>query len=420
MPYLVMRGDRGQVYPLSGTLVRIGRGLDQDIILPHDQSSISRRHAELIHRDGRWHLRDLGSRNGTQLAGKKVEPDVPLPLNDGDIINMGRLELRFVLTDGQLPGQEEEDALVVKSLTATLLADQTRRISDVRLLSPSDQRLALLMRLGEAVGQGPAIPALLKHLLKLVFSSLGPERAYIGIYDQELNQWKHEVSYVDRGKRQAPFARGSKLMEWVLSKGQAYVTGDAQQENGDALRSPTVVRSRVRSAMCSPLLDQSTPIGVLYLDDRERLYAYEEEDLRFVTFLGIFAGAVIASAIRQDLNQRKMLALEQGRSSLVFGNSPAMQKVKEQVLGVAPTQLAVLLLGETGTGKTLLAREIHRRSPPPVTRIPFPFPRPNWQLPARTHRLPSPSAESPESPDGSRPGTPAPSLFPDPSGCRHI
>lgn len=48
---------------------------------------------------------------------------------------------------------------------------------------------------------------------------------------------------------------------------------------------------------------------------------------------------------------------------VIFGRSSAMQEVRESVAGVAGAWVPVLLLGEPGTGKEVIAREIHRRSP---------------------------------------------------------
>jgi|SRR5579859_5899479 len=56
-------------------------------------------------------------------------------------------------------------------------------------------------------------------------------------------------------------------------------------------------------------------------------------------------------------------------SSEIFGNSVAMDKVRDLIARVAPTNAPVLILGETGTGKELVARAIHRNSP----RAPKPF-----------------------------------------------
>jgi pSer/pThr/pTyr-binding forkhead associated (FHA) protein len=57
---------------------------------------ISRRHAALVRYHGATHLLDLHSVNGTYLNGKRLQPDVPHPLNSGDELRFGTLDLRII------------------------------------------------------------------------------------------------------------------------------------------------------------------------------------------------------------------------------------------------------------------------------------------------------------------------------------
>lgn len=72
---------RGQAFDLTsqrGKLVRIGRSRqDTDIVLP--DPAVSRRHAELMFRDGQWILRDVGSANGTFVDELRLQAPTPLP-----------------------------------------------------------------------------------------------------------------------------------------------------------------------------------------------------------------------------------------------------------------------------------------------------------------------------------------------------
>jgi pSer/pThr/pTyr-binding forkhead associated (FHA) protein len=86
---LVSQADRVR-YPLARPVVMLGRALDNDVVL--EDTRVSRYHAELRTRTGRFHLRDLRSTNGTFLNGRPV---VEAPLRAGDIISLGGLELMF-------------------------------------------------------------------------------------------------------------------------------------------------------------------------------------------------------------------------------------------------------------------------------------------------------------------------------------
>jgi len=106
----VLGGARvGASFPVAGRVV-LGRADDCDVCLPH--RSVSRRHARIEERDGRWRLTDLRSRNGTRVNGERVDGAW---LADADELVLGDLLLRFRLDDDEdvvLSGEEDELELV--------------------------------------------------------------------------------------------------------------------------------------------------------------------------------------------------------------------------------------------------------------------------------------------------------------------
>jgi hypothetical protein len=73
--------------------VTIGRDPENDVAFP--SPAVSREHAAVIFRDGRWYLEDRGSFNGTFLNGTRVHPGTPLPLRHYDRIGIGGETLLF-------------------------------------------------------------------------------------------------------------------------------------------------------------------------------------------------------------------------------------------------------------------------------------------------------------------------------------
>jgi hypothetical protein len=76
--------------PLETTLLTIGRGLDNDIVL--EDTRVSRHHAQLRYKTRRFWVTDLGSTNGTFINGERVSEAV---INNGDSLSLGGLELTF-------------------------------------------------------------------------------------------------------------------------------------------------------------------------------------------------------------------------------------------------------------------------------------------------------------------------------------
>jgi pSer/pThr/pTyr-binding forkhead associated (FHA) protein len=79
--------------PKQGEAFIIGRREDCDIMLPYD-SQISRQHARLFKKDGKWYVQDLESRNGTFIGKSKLESAAPL--EPGQMFRVGRTWLRLL------------------------------------------------------------------------------------------------------------------------------------------------------------------------------------------------------------------------------------------------------------------------------------------------------------------------------------
>ena len=80
--------------------VTVGRTSNNDIVL--DDNSVSRFHAWLELGDGGWVIVDAGSRNGTWVAGKKLNAKAPSNLASGVKVRVGVIELTFYSSDGFL------------------------------------------------------------------------------------------------------------------------------------------------------------------------------------------------------------------------------------------------------------------------------------------------------------------------------
>jgi hypothetical protein len=89
-PLLLIDGKRVVISPAGAT---IGRGRASDIVL--DDPNVSRQHAEIRPRGGSWVITDLGSTNGSQLNGRRLEGSEVL--RSGDEIELGASMMTFTL-----------------------------------------------------------------------------------------------------------------------------------------------------------------------------------------------------------------------------------------------------------------------------------------------------------------------------------
>jgi transcriptional regulator with GAF, ATPase, and Fis domain len=130
----------------------------------------------------------------------------------------------------------------------------------------------------------------------------------------------------------------------------------------------------ILSCVLSPLIVRGTPYGFLAIGSRRR-NAFSERDQAFAQQIGFHLSHAITNltayeeirSLKEQLEQENVYLRDEVKASVDFntlvGDSPALQKTLKAIEKVAPTDSTVLITGETGTGKELVAQAIHHLSP---------------------------------------------------------
>jgi Nif-specific regulatory protein len=329
----------------------IGRGLDCHIVLNDPLSS--RVHAIIARRDGAWHIRDAASRNGTYVNGQKADE---AQLIDGCQVKIGTTEFSF----HESPSRPTDVTCVDTALTQTIVRD-----TPVQAGEGVDKFWAAL--------EDPdrARDFLILHQLSLRLLGIEDPDEVVRVA-LELLQHRTAASVVgflwlsDDGELKPkqlfpPDASGkvglSKSLTEVVCRKRHAVWIDNQSVSHN-----TSTLDHFADAMCVPLVHESTTLGALHLYLERGRFTQSDFDVSIS-----LANMLVVALVRA--RQQAILAAKHSRLMAksadfdeLIGDSPPMQRLKNKISRVARASGCVLIRGESGSGKELVARAIHQAS----------------------------------------------------------
>ena len=378
--FLVSRRDDGfgDVYPLhAGTRCTLGRAPTNRVVLRDDLCS--REHAEVFSAEGGWFVRDLGSLNGTHLNGEQLRTDRPLrPLDE---VRVGRTRFVYVDEMGQLPDipkaaparpTEKGDGLEIrKRLGQTRY--QTPTVPNANELAPGTvnahprvappQAVAVLYRLALDMAAAADTTELAALAVDALFRATPAEVAAV----LALKDGRELEVAVHRSRTGGP-ATYHKVSQYVsseaLSSKQA-VLAENVSTNRTLANRDSIAELKVASLICAPILFEEQLLGLLHLYRVSAHGPLNADDLEFTLAVARQLGTVWHKLARQaNLSAENRSLRDQLRhESEIVGRSDPLQKIESQLVRVAETKATVLIRGESGVGKELVARAIHMSSP---------------------------------------------------------
>lgn len=264
-------------------------------------------------------------------------------------------------------------AQVAIAVDNTINFDQSQRYEQE--LREERDRLHLLLEINNLLLSELDYPSLLTSISASLQRHVRHDFASLALFDHDAAELRLLVMYsrtdgisrpdVVLSLDQSPF--GSSFRQRLARVFQRTEINGLSDDAAAALR-----LKDVQTLCCVPLVTRHGEIGTLNMA-RADADPFSDEEITILTQVSVqIAIAVEHAAAYQKIAQRQAELIEEKKYlehevqhdfGEIIGHSPALKALLTAVRTVAPTDATVLLLGETGTGKELIARAIHSLSP---------------------------------------------------------
>ena len=238
-------------------------------------------------------------------------------------------------------------------------------------------RLQVLLDVNNALVSNLALPELFRAVVSVLARVMDHDATSLVLYDPARRVRIRALDFpTGRGllREEMSTALEASPAGRAFASERPYLADRADLERYDSDVIRLLLQEGIQTVCSVPLLAQGRAIGTLNLASR-RENAFRPEDVELL--LQVAGQVAIAvqnalafreiDALKDKLAEEKLYLEEEIRSELNFediiGESPALRKALSQVEMVAQASTTVLVLGETGTGKELIARAIHNLSP---------------------------------------------------------
>ena len=369
---VVRRGlSQGASFESDAELIRLGRAESNDLIVK-DQH-VSGEHASIVDSGQGWVLRDHHSTNGTRiLRGSQVidlatEPGREYLLAHTDQIQLGEPGESAALVEVVVDEEDDDGASIVSERDVEAIREQEQRV-DRELLQ---QLYEASKRLTEALDLEEVIDAVAQEVFRFLTRAT---HVTVALREAAEDGRRQSARYVPLGTRvrgegtpsdAIPITRS--VFKRVVKRRTAVLAADAKAEVGETA---SMMAAQILSTIGVPLWSGEEIIGVLQVDNRASEGLFREGDLDVLALLAQAASQAFSraqlihrlkDAERRQRTENVYLKRREERRRFdgIIGESPAMKHVFEQLRRVVDTRVTVLIEGETGTGKELVASAVH-------------------------------------------------------------
>jgi len=365
--------DKGRKIEIGKQEISIGRDNRNDLVI--NDIHVSSFHGKFIYENGKWFYWDNNSTNGSAV----IRGDEKIVLGLGGTTNACEI------LDGSvvLIGSAKKPVLIGVSLGRTMSSseighalDLVARIQDLekyqKKISEDAVNLGRLYHVLCRLKWDLDLAKVMDSTEEAVFELL-PKATHLclALHDNVTNSFLPMLcSERGKGKTKENFIISNTIILKVIENKAAILVGSAPDEVGET---ESIMGAKILSTMATPLWSGEEIIGVLQVDNRDSAKIFKQDDLYLFLLLARQLSLAIQNALLYEKLQiaekklegeNKYLKGEEEKKRLTFAqcSSKVMAQVYDKAQKVKDTRVTVLIEGETGTGKEILASMIHYTS----------------------------------------------------------
>ena len=324
--------DAGKVIPLEGDRIVFGRHPSCAVIL--EDGAVSRQHAQIVQSHGSYYVKDLRSRNGTQVN----EADVAEPtlLKESDIVRV--CEYAYSFHDDSSNGDLSEDTAYVKprkptdndairataNINVPVNSDEAigddddrssiisridaRSGSGVRLSVKPEVKLRAMLEIGKYLSNVLNIDDVLPSILAALYQIFPQADQAFVLLKEEEDEEPQVRACRSRRKDDDSMSVSRTIVNQAMRTGEAILSADAS-EDSRFVSSESLAGLQIRSMMCAPLIAQAGQrLGVIQITTFDLRSKFTEDDLDLLVNIGTQCTLAIENAnMHQTLINRQNL-----------------------------------------------------------------------------------------------------------------
>ncbi len=269
----------------------VGRHEQCPIRLPADAEQVSRQHARFRYDGEHWRLQDLGSRWGTFVSGVRLQPNVEMPIRDGDLIRIAP----WTFTLSPTPRKR---GLHLKEDTGQTIV---RAVSEKTVQPLADNLLHLLLESTSKIHSSTSEQELADNVIDAAVRGTGLQNAVVLKPVDGLKSFEIMATRLSPQAQDAPAYYSRSLINTAAAGSVAEVSSGS---GGDF--SQSLVQMNVSAAICVPLMLGASAAAFLYLDSRgSTLQTLRPNAAAFCVGLSRMASLALANLKRVEIEKRQ-------------------------------------------------------------------------------------------------------------------